>query len=78
MADTKQQLLSEATSLVSNYPSVPSAHVMTSSAEAYYNMIVPTLMENFVYGFGIASFDLVNPSNDPDNSDYKFSQLQRM
>ena len=64
---TKQEILRQAVGLVSSHPQVEQSFgqtTFTSSAEFYYDLIVPSAMEEFVYGFGIMQFNLTNPAID--------------
>ena len=71
---TKTEILNQAVSRVSHYPQIAisgSGSVLTTSAEAYYNSLLPAAMESFVYGFGLTQYILANPTDDPDDSNFK-------
>ena len=72
---TKQQIVEEATSLISNFPQAPldggGGVIFTSSAERFYDILLPSFMESFVYGFGVVSQPLNNPIDNPDDSSFK-------
>ncbi len=78
---TKEELIKSAVSLVTAYPQ--NVHtgsgntLFTSSAEVYYNIKVPAAMENFIYGFGVASYALANPIIDVNDSDYKIFAIPK-
>ena len=68
---TKQELIKSAVSLITAYPQLPligssSSGVYTSSAEDIYDNLLSSLMENFIYGFGIHTYTLTNPLSTED------------
>ena len=62
---TKEKIVERAVRIVSSYPQITTlggGETLTkTSASEYYDMLLPTLMEDFIYGFGIAAYVLSNP-----------------
>lgn len=72
---TKQELIKSAVALVTAYPQTTytgdGQTLFTTSAEVYYSIKLPAAMEAFIYGFGVSSFSLSNPTTSDKDPDYK-------
>ena len=63
--NTKQEVAREAIRILTAYPQIVSlgggASLTEDSATSFYNLLLPPIMEDFIYGFGLAYYTLTNP-----------------